>query len=292
MYQRVVTKNVVISPKQAEQLLKLNAFEGQRPIGNDWVQDLAQEITAGRFRRGDIAIARKSFNGGEEVLVNGQHQLHACILTGQPIFATVEHYDCPDADDLWHLFGSFDGHRRRSEGHVMKAARGLFKSDPLRGVPLSVLRTCGTALMYLGGGTKPNFSARPSNRCRKTELVQQYESDVVRVNGYNTNDTKHMMTVPVVTAIISTHRANADMAPEFWERVLYGDGLSRNSPQFKLHQKLAQGKNFIIAGISNGHARNAAIYCICASWWNAWRTGEDRKIVQAKNMTSVPEVAK
>jgi hypothetical protein len=90
MYRLTQSKIEDIAPKRAEQLLKLNNFEGQRPTSNGHIQNLVSAIRSGSFRIGSTAFARKTFNGSAEVLVNGQHQLHACITAGKPIRVLVE----------------------------------------------------------------------------------------------------------------------------------------------------------------------------------------------------------
>jgi len=292
MYQNVRKENSALTPKRAEELLRLNTFEGQRPISTERVRQLEQIMRDGAWRYADIAVARKSFNGGEQVIVNGQHQLSAIVAFGAPVRAVVDYYDCEQADDLWKLFGTYDVQRVRTEQHIMKSARGLFASEAMRTVPLRVLHLCGTSLLYLGGGTKPNFAAKAFNKGRKAELVQQYESDVMLINSYFCTETEDFFTIPVATAIIATHRLAPRLAKDFWDRVLTGIGLVRNSPQHKLHQKLATTTNLAIVGKSNGVDRHLAIFNLCACWWNAWRTGDERHTVKLAAMKRVVELSK
>ena len=290
MYEQVSSRMEVITPRKAESLLRLNTFEGQRPLSNGVVQAYARAMAAGEFRRGEIAVAEKAFNGGAEVLVNGQHQLQACVAASTSFRAAVDRYRCPERDDLWKLFGTFDVHRGRTEQHVMKAARGLFTSEDLQAIQLRVLTMCGTALVFLGGdGIKPNFAAKPPNRYRKAELVQQNKSDVLRVSAYYDDVTHPYITTPVVTAMIATFRADPDHAEEFWDRVLWGDKLVKNSPQYKLRQKLGTGSRRITAG-ANGASRMQGIYSFCIAWWNSWKLGDNRRSVKVGAMMTTPDI--
>lgn len=287
MYQRTKSETVLISPQRCEQFLKLNTFEGQRPLSADTVQDYAQQMSAGAFGRANVGVAKKSFNGGEQVIVNGQHTLTAAVKAGVALFATIDYFDCQARDDLWRLFGTYDVHRQRTEGHIIKAARGLFKSQFLQKTPIQVLRLTGAALVALGGGTKPNFGTRAASKVKKPELVQKHEADVMVVASYYEKATARLLTTPVVAAIIATHRVNSDKAADFWERVVWGDKLDRKTPQYELRQKLLNPASMYSSSVTSGPAKMQVVYNYCASWWNSYVTGQERKSVKAGAINGV-----
>jgi hypothetical protein len=281
MYELESSRTEQISTRRAEEMLRRNTFDGQRPVNKNWVQHLANAQKTGTFTKGHIAFGVNGNN--TDVLMNGQHQLHASILSGTTITATIDRYRCHDKDDMWHLFATFDTQRPRSERHVMKAARGFFSRE-LQGVPLDILAACGTALLWLGGGTVANFNAKAASKAMKADLCQQYEKDVLEVARYARDGER--IHVPVAGAIIATSRKNIQKARPFWERVIGGDQLVRNTPQWHLNKSLGStGDRF-----TSGMGRNTGIYSLCVAWWNAYLAGTPRVSVKLASMKTIPEV--
>jgi hypothetical protein len=288
MYKLTSSKQEVLTPKRAEGFLAINTFAGQRPLNEATAQRYAAVITAGAFRRGEIATA--ICPDGSKVLMNGQHQCRACVLSGNDIPVIVDTFKCYTWEDVWHLFGTFDVHRGRTELNIMKAARGLFPSQNLQNMPLRILSVCGSALVFLGGGVKPNFRATAMEKTRKPDLVQKYEADVMIFAKYP-EDIYNQITVGIATAMIVTHRLNKTRSTEFWDRVLFGDELKRNSPQWKLHQALFLNDSLrnTKRRTSGGQSLHIVAYSVCILWWNAFLDGTDRKIVKVGAMKGVPE---
>lgn len=284
MYLLMDAKKCTITPRRAEELLKLNTFEGQRPLSTDTIQGIASKIKDGSFRVADVAKAKQSFNGGHEVIVNGQHTLHGIVLAAKPITAFIQEWDCPTKDDLWKLFGTFDVQRSRTPQHILKAARGLFKSSALQAMPLRILDVCGGALVYLGGGTRPNFGAKTKDRCLKPQLVQQYEKDVVFAARFFTEGAEGMFIQPVVTSIIAASRIDKDACEKFWMPAITGEMLKQSDPQYDIRRKLLYGQ-FSAKHNFSTYVRNIAIWNLCGSWWNTWRSGEKRNSVKVAAMT-------
>jgi hypothetical protein len=279
MYELIKSKTERVSPRRAADFLKQNTFMGQRNASQDWVQNLATKMKTGVFTKGAIAFAQ---NGdGIDVMMNGQHQCEASVQSGESFTATIDYYKAHEVSDMWHLFATFDAHRARTEGNVMKAARGLFESDALKSLPLRLLTNCGSALVWLGGGTTPNFHSRVVTKADKADLVEKYENDVLTVASYQ----EPQIPVAAVCAIIATHRANDQKAREFWERVIVGDQLVKNTPQWSLHKGMRE-----FTGFNGGAGRNLMLYRLCIMWWNAFVTGEQRIQAKYKSMKGIPEV--
>lgn len=288
MYTRKSSRIEEITPRRCEALLGLNTFEGQRPLSRQVAEKYANAMRDGTWLRGEIAIAESP--DGTRLLMNGQHQCHAALQAQRTFNAVVDVYQCQSNEDLWHLFAQFDGHRPRTERHVLKAARGLFESESLRNLPCRLLEKCGSALLFLGGnGLKPNFHTVTPSKTMKADLVQKYEVDVLRL-GHYTPDLYSKLTIPVVTAMIVTYRVNEAKAREFWDRVLIGDDLKRGSPQWHLSRALNGEVNLTRSQIgTNGRDRSAILYAMCISWWNSYVTGQPRTCVKVSAMKSVPE---
>jgi hypothetical protein len=227
----------------------------------------------GTFRTGSLAFGTLH---KLELLMNGQHQLEACRLSGVAMSAAIERYLCHEEADVWKLFASFDTQRMRSERNVMQAAKGLFDDRILRECPLHLLAMCGSALFYLGGdGIRPNFRAHPINKSEKVECVCKYATDVHFIHSFGT-EVVDMLKVPIVTAMIVTHRIAEKKARQFWERVLVGDGLVRGSPQWHLNKVISNG----VGHRNGGQQAMDAMYNACIAWWNSYANGDNRRIIR------------
>lgn len=275
-----------VQVKEAEQFLAINNFKGQRELNPLKARLYADKMENGTMRPVHVAIA--TLPDGKKVLMNGQHVCTAITIHGKPHSATVEYYKCDDWDDAWHLYASFDIHASRTERHVMKAARGLFKNEALRDLPLAILQSCGTAIAILGSGKKPIFKLRGIEKTAKAEAVDNYPEDVIWVASFV--EFVHLIRVGVVAAMIATHRANESKAEEFWRLVGSGIGItSKDSPAYKLREALisVRRSNSVSCG-SEAHFDN---YCTSIAWWNSFVNGERRTAVKLAAMNEAPDVS-
>lgn len=271
-----------ITPEEAKKLIALNNFPGQRPLRPLKARLYADMMSDGRMR--PVSVAIMTMPNGLKYLANGQHCLQAIIINDKPFTAIVEHYKCETNDDAWHLFASFDVHATRTEGHIMKAARGLFNNGDLRELPLRVLSNCGSALFMLGEGTTPKFNGQPCNKATKADLVQKHYKDVLWVGQFGNEE--HLMKVAIVAAMLATYRSNRSAADEFWSLVAEGGtpGLTHKFRDRLLKNEI--GRN----NCGGGHNRSKLIYTECIAYWNSWMKGEDRKAVKIAAMKEVPKV--
>ena len=271
-----------ITPEEAKKLIALNNFPGQRPMRPIKARLYADMMMDGRMR--PVSVAVMTMADGQKYLANGQHCLQAILINNKPFIAIVEHYKCETNDDAWHLFASFDVHATRTEGHIMKAARGLFNNSDLRELPLRLLSNCGSALFMLGEGTAPKFNGQPSNKAAKADLVQRHYNDVLWVGEYAAHD--HLMKVAIVAAMLATYRSNKGAAREFWSLVAEGGtpGITHRFRDRLLKNDI--GRN----NCGGGHNRSKLIYIESIAYWNSWMKGEDRKAVKIAAMRDVPKV--
>jgi hypothetical protein len=290
VYKLISSNITTVTPRKSEGFLQINTFSGQRPLIEGIAQRYGRAMADGRFRRGEVAVA--ICPDGSRVLMNGQHQCRGSVVSDASFKATVDLYKCPTWEDVWHLFGTFDVHRVRSSGNIMKAASGLFANEALRVLPQRLLNVCGGALAALGGGTKPVFKIPNEDRLRRPELVEQYADDVLRIASYPP-DTIPFLRIPVVAAMIVTFRLNPEKAREFWDRVLLGDNLRRHSPQWRLRNALSvpSGKSLrnSTKSLLDSRVRAGAVYATCIVWWNTFLEGVDRHAVKIGAMKSLPE---
>lgn len=281
-----VFKNV--TPREADEFLALNDFPGQRKYNPLKGKMYADNMAAGTHRRIEIAVARIR-ETGRDILMNGQHNCNAIIISGKPHPACISYYSCDTMEDAWRLFATFDIHASRTERQFMSARRGLFSNSELHDLPLRVLQSCGSALFSLRNGVEPNFNELVlHSKTAKADLVERYSDEVLFVARYSGESNAPMLVIPVVTAIVATRRTNQDGATIFWDAVATGEMLKKTDPRFRLHEFIF-GKNSY-SGL-RGRDRNSKIYSTCICWWNSWRTGIMRHKVQVGAMNSVPKIA-
>ena len=274
-----------LTPKDAEELLALNNFPHQRPYKPIVGRKYADNMKDGAQRRIEVAVAKVKENG-TSYLVNGQHCCNAVMIYGKPYPATVSYYSCDTMEDAWRLFASFDVHLSRTERLFMGARREMFEDERLRNTPLRVLECCGTALYALGSGSDPRFGVCAKVKTDKADAVALYSDEVNFVAKFNSYDA--LILVPVVTAMIATWRKNPAAAGEFWGKVATGEMLTPSDQRMKLRDVLSKRSAF---SSMRGRDRNAAIYATCVSWWNSWRTGEQRRSVKLNAMNAMPKVS-
>lgn len=276
----------MLTPREAEALLAINNFPGQRPLRPLKSRDYADNMANGTHRRIEISVVKVK-ETGVEYLMNGQHNCHAVIAHGKPFPAVFSYYTCDTMEEAWRLFTTFDVHQARTDRMFMGARRGLFRDERLHDVPLRSLEACATALYLLGDGTEPKFGVpHPANKQIKADLVDKHADDVLFVAQFV--EYRHLTTVGVVAAMISTRRTNKVAAQEFWARVADGDMLAVSDPRHRLREALKELSGAMKGG---GYSKQRAAFIQCIAWWNSWRTNDRRRSVKVASTLTLPKVA-
>jgi hypothetical protein len=198
--------------REAEELLAINNFPGQKTYSPLKGKTYAENMASGKQRRIDIAVARIK-GTTTDYLMNGQHNCHAVILNGKPYSAVISYYVCDNMEDAWRLFATFDVHNTRSAAQFMKSRRGIFRDKRLHDVPIRTLTAAGSALKALESDP-PRFSARLGNKTECADLVEANAEDVLFLSRYN--EWPHMVLVGVAAAVIATFRvSDQNLCEEF-----------------------------------------------------------------------------
>lgn len=277
-----------MTPREAEAIALLNNFPGQKRYNPLKGKYYCENMDNGSQRRIEIAIARV-MDSGENFLMNGQHNIHGLIMHGKPYPASITYFDCENIEDAWRLFSTFDVHSTRTERQFMYARRGLFNDERLHEVPLRVLQACGSALYFLGDkDVKPNFNI-PSvhKKTDKADIVDKCADEVIFICQFK--EYEHLMSIGVITIIIATHRVNARESFDFWYGVGTGAEMKLSDHRRRLRDSLLSQK-FLGGTHTGGTKRQKATYQLCATWWNSWRKGEDRRSVKINSMNGVPDI--
>lgn len=287
MINLTLRKHRKIDEYEAIELLDCNSMEGQRKIKPRHLKMLCDEIEAGNFLTGSIAIAILTYDGNRQVLVNGQHQLTAVVKTGIPIVVSYEEYKCSTPNELSELYRRFDNHAARTLSDVLfpeAAALGLEWKQRV------------VELVVSAAAIKENV--QHSAKIDKVSLLKKYIKEGSFINHIITagRSARFMRRQSVALAMMETWLVSKPDAESFWIAVRDGANLPIDSPALKLRNFLLNtvtgrcGK-FTQRGIaSTDIASNKEIYVKCIHAWNAYRRGTNTNLSYHAN-AAIPKVA-
>jgi len=259
---------VQISPRMAEKLLVHNGFDGQRPLRPKRISHLANEMRRGEFTTATIGLAKENYNGGRFMLVNGQHTLNACIVSGATITAVVEKYDCEDPRDISLLYQKYDDSARSLSDVVKMECVSLGIQWPLR---IAQLVVTGLAMRCGGRGMSKSEKAA---LLKDNLQVGAFINKVFNTDVEKGTSIKHMTKGPVVAAMAATWEKCQRDAEIFWAQVRDGEGLSKSMPSYRVREYLRETVSDFGAGarvIGMRRATDHEIISKCISGWNAYR---------------------
>lgn len=256
-----------ITPNIARKMLEFNTLETQRNLKPKHINYLSEKMRNNEFRTGELAFAT---NGkGEKILVNGQHQLKACVATNEPFVAMVEEFEYRDPMELSLLYRQFDSHAMRTQPDMVKVEADSLGLDwPL------------TLANLLVGAIFLKFPMdRAIHRSYKIEQLK-YHLDVGNfvVNElFERQPNKYLFLkrVAVIASVLKTWEKHQAMTKTFWFDVRDGENLKKKDPTYKLREFLLT--HTTIKGRGSHHYRKAddkEIQVRCIHAWNAFRRGE------------------
>lgn len=270
------TSQVLVTPKKAEEFLRINTYPGQRTLSPTHVSELAAKMKDGRFHEGQIAIV----HNGEDILANGQHQCTASISSGQKFNSRLLEYTVEKGDskeDVARVFAQFNVDRARNRGDIawIYGCQIGMQDWPRRCVTI-----CNSALGWIATGFGEGGRAR-MGRDENSRLLSakkascQFVHDTIFVDnaGNSYAKSRHLMRAPVAAAMIVTHAKAASDAEVFWASVRDGDMLKRNDPCFVLRECLLRSALNNSASERGNRAQVSAreLFGKCIHGWNAYR---------------------
>jgi hypothetical protein len=275
MYQLISRKIKEVTPNLAEQFLKANIYDGQRPVSDKQLRVLSDAIDSGLFTVGHIAIAKQGWNGNDSMMANGQHQCNAVISTGIPINAVVEEYNCKTPEDFSLLYRQFDNNKSRTLDEVTLPEARALNLNWHRMIIKAVMAGMG----FIEGHTGVHKNKR-------VECLKKYVTEGNFINDtlscVKSTESKHLRRGAVVAAMMITFKKCSHDAEIFWEEVRDGEGLKGNSPSLKLRNYLLSTNCGFGRGV-NAPSLNAAgsyreMYSKCIIAWNAYRRGDSTQL--------------
>jgi hypothetical protein len=261
----IARKFITLDEDKAKQFLAINTYPAQRPKSEKQITNIINAIIEDRFVDGDIALATLMYNGGQTVLVNGQHQSNAVLRCKIPVTVAYKHYQVDSPEDLAFLYRQFDQHKDRSLSDVARPeAHALGINWSSRIVNLLI------------GAAALKDRKRDQGKQEKVLLLRKYLKAgealldiLVGVEG------KHLRRATVVAAMLMAWEKNQEQTIKFWTDVRNGENLKKTMPAYKLREYLLS-VNLSMRGVQNAKRsvpeREVLVRAIAA--WNAFRKGE------------------
>lgn len=278
MFRLIKRKHMLTDHYAAKDWLKFNeskTFRSQRTLNNNHVVYLRNQMKKGLFLDGDIAFAQLSYNGNEQILVNGQHQLEALlVLRNFSINILYRMYECDTPEDLSALFRQFDANRIRTLASCVR----------VEGNALGIEWPPRIQSLVVSGGIMIEKKAHRS-KDDKVKLLKKYESlgnlinEIIehppRIRAIAKADMiRHIKRKAVIAAMLLTFDKNPTDAKQFWIEVRDGVGIGMASPAYKLRNWLMKMSLFRRnAGAGINLATDQEFLGRCIRAWNAYRNG-------------------
>lgn len=277
-------KPVEFTPNLCRELLNHNTFQGQRPLSMEHVEKLGQRMVNGKFNAGLVALVHYRDENGEKTteLINGQHQLNACLefdtlFEGMLVEHTAEESDTPE--DIANVFAQYDDGRTRTKAHVAwyygcRAGMGDWSNK--------AVTLFSSAFAWLAGGARQSSGSSLSKEDAGQLLAKNKEACIFMHNLLYGEDShrkpipaakvRHLERAPVIAAIAETWKKNAEDAEIFWTSVRDGDMLKHNDPAFMLRDHLMNSSLHVTRTKAKKSVDSRELYAKCLMAWNAYRT--------------------
>lgn len=235
-----------VTPKKAAEWLKRNI--NNRPLPESEIQFLAGAMLDGKWELNGDAI-RFNTNGD---LIDGQTRLSACVRSGVSFQTLV-------VRGLQHsTFNTFDGGRRRTAKDDLHV-RGEKNCNMTSGA-------CRAVIMLLKHDRYDD-----TIRLRRDQIAEFLENtpaireSLAYANAYQTG----IMGRAIVASLhylfsIKDQR----LANDFWDRVLKGEGLNCDMPEYRLREQLIRKRS-----APGTRLRSPFVYGLTIKAWNARRDG-------------------
>ena len=264
------------TPVQAQMVLDHCRYERQRDEtkAQAHIGALAEQMRRGLWLpKTQIDFARV---GGQFILVNGHHRMHAQIAAAANILWNVVIHDCADDAEVAGLYWKFDTTlRKRSDANVLKGI-GFAEST---GLNKTVAAALWKAAPTIANGLR--FYRYQNNEKNllpdeKQAIAEGYVPEALIAQSL-IDDATPMTRMLLRSSsrfalMLVTLRHCPDRAYEFWKGVCEDDGLTKGDPR----------KSLLVDFQTRSGARGlqAQHMMAIARCWNAWHAGQTLKHVK------------
>lgn len=282
---------MIVTPDQARYWLNSRPYRGQRPLRQQHVQFLAEEMIRGRFRP-TAEVVFSVEDADRHFIINGNHTLNAIVQCGIPQVVTVFNYASTGSDDTAEAYGSIDTNLARNVNDLFAA---MFLKEELG--------FTSTQLNRLGGGIKVIDMKFGTSRGRLHQddylrLLRQYSPaahdyfDLIvgaPQDIYPSATRAASMGVALVTCRFSTQVFGKDKVFDFWKGVVFDDGIKTGDPR-----KVANRHLQLTGTVGGGHRKTGKGVKVVtqahssrylANCFNAWVQGKNLQTTRVDDST-------
>lgn len=276
----------VITPEVASGMLAASNYEYQRPLREQHVSMLAEEMKKGNFTTNLISICQTE--DGRQFVVNGQHTLNAIVACGIPIELPVETTFIEGDEDIAFVYSTKDAHRKRSQGDIFRA----YGLEPKYEMTHTEINAFGTAAGYILNNFR-SLSGRA--KFSHTDVVEFMDEWATYAKGYlllldETGKFKRpFLRVTTFAVALVTFRYCPDRAVDFWKQVAIDDGLHVSDPRKTLHiwfSNTIQGNSLNRSSAKKSVNLGTALRGTVIAW-NAYLDGRELSFIRVNN-SSLP----
>lgn len=267
---------VILDHALAEKYISLPIFKGEREVVETHVERLFDAMTNGTFNERNVNLAMCEFNG-ELYKINGQHTCWAVMFMPKDFSIRVREtrYRVETVEQLRMLYATYDRAMPRSDGHLVKVH--LVDTPEMEGIPASIISRLTPGLrLWLWENEKERGLYQPD---QIASLVRNEYAELYRAVAFYFKEHQEpcMKRASVFAALFETFSKVPSKAPEFWDAVATGLGLTRKAdPRWKLRDYLLSTSVRATTVTSDKRVVDAETqYRICINAWNKWRKGED-----------------
>lgn len=282
--QSVVTEMKLVTPAIADRYLRLGEYELQRSTSPIHIEELAEEMEAGRFQEGttiDIAELGERF-----FLINGRHTCSAIVKSGLAQRLCVKKHRVSNEREVGAIYARLDIQKTRTPFERLRAL-GVADSFDLNQHEISAING-GLKLILAQFRNQPSskIQTRSVDRAifksaeRWAEGFDEYRHQIQQFKEAinfeeQVGERRRFLRTGVTAIALVTLRHQGKKAWDFWASAAADDGLRAHSPAHRLNMWLHVNR-----ARSGGAALNQARYI--ASCWNAHYEGRQlRKVYPA-----------
>lgn len=275
----------LVTPEQAAEWLAKNHFPRQRARRPKHVSFLANEITAGRFRKG--TPVEFGVLDGRAFLVNGQHTLAAIELAGIPVELIVIRHEVDTEEELSRLYTTHDSGLTRSWNDAY-AAMDLNQKYNMTDAEINAY---GRAAPYIAGaftyrGVRDALASK--SRSSRLAIMEAYHPSaklyLTCVEQAEPPIKKALMLPPLMALGTFTISSDPDRATKFWTLAADDEKMAKTEPPKVatiLAQRIENSRQKTLIGLGQ------AVIVV----WNAYvQSKEIRKPRAIKSPTDIVQI--
>ncbi len=280
---------------EAEKLLGLEEFAGDRPLKNAHVEYIIKAMERGTFHQEFVSLVVCKFEG-KTYRMNGQHCAWArtYMPKNYECNVTMLTYTAKSMEDMRILYASIDRSSPRTRANVINSY--LAGTEEFEGVKSSTIRVVPMGFSMWNWKTK--HERRMHDGDDVAYLVKTEHYDLTRkvcgfLDRHSSRDYKHLLRAPVVASMFATFHKAPQIALDFWGPVATGTGIDKvGDPRLKLRNELQR----VAVDSGNGaHSDKKLVsqeymYRQCIGAWNAFREGRSLQILKANDKGNRPGV--